>query len=448
MPLGSAQLTLTRVVPEGTELKERVAAGVRPLFTNSEGRFVFQNVPPGPYRLFAERNGYVPFAYGQRSPEGPIALCGDCGTILQVRADETVKNLTLRMTQGAVVSGRVRDARGEPIAGLTVALLRTTFDQNGRRTLNTARAAYTDDRGEYRIFWIAPGRYYLRVGPPSSPGEAGFTVIDRRVETVYYPNSSDPARASAIELQPGAEINTVDVVLPEPTGHRVRGKIIDSTTGKPPQSVDIELSPRQSDSSLSDPEYHTRAEYDPATGAFEIENVIPGVYSLVANVWNNFKGALSADAIEDLRAGANLFETVFMDGGGPAAQTSIDMPASDLNGVVLTLGRGTTVPVQMTVDTGGDPVPGLEPLGVQLESAGNAGGFTRGSSRFNAQGVARLQEVLPGEYRVSVNIAPSKRALRQTDPLRQDGCPESTHTNHDRQYGRVEPGGQHKRRSG
>src|SRR5262245_11640753 len=44
----------------------------RKVSTDSNGRFIFQNVTPGNYRLIAtyDGGGYVPAEYGQRSPTG------------------------------------------------------------------------------------------------------------------------------------------------------------------------------------------------------------------------------------------------------------------------------------------------------------------------------------------------------------------------------------------
>lgn len=402
MPLSRAQLTLTRVdtgnsEPEGKLSAGNTVASSTRVFTDAEGKFVFRGVPPGPHRLLAERNGYVPQAYGQRSAEGE-------GLALNV-ASETIRGITVRMVQGAVVSGRVRDALGEPVAGLHVALLRSVYDNEGKRILTVAREAYSDDRGEYRVYWIAPGRYYVRVGrSPRSGDDLLKIVADRMVQTVYYPGSSSPEQAIAVDLQPGAEVSTIDIVLPEPSGHRLRGRVVDGTTGKPPKSVDIGLFPRQRGAVLSDEDNQKGADYNAETGAFEIQNVIPGDYLLNAGIWGQFDEPVSADALGNVRTGKDLFEAVFA--AGPAAQVLLSMPASDLDGVVLTLGRGVSIPVRLTIETSDNtPVRGIEEMRVELASPG-PGWSMRLSSRFSAQGAAQVKDVLPGEYGVYVHNEP------------------------------------------
>src|SRR4051812_38117987 len=39
--------------------------------TDGSGKFTLSNVPPGRYRLFASRDGYVRAEYGQRGPSLP-----------------------------------------------------------------------------------------------------------------------------------------------------------------------------------------------------------------------------------------------------------------------------------------------------------------------------------------------------------------------------------------
>lgn len=424
IPLSRAQLTLTRVDlqnprPNGKLPIVDVNAppNPRPVFTDSEGRFALRNVPPGHYKLMAERNGYVPQSYGQRSTEGD-------GILLQVIASESKKGIIFRLIQGAVISGRVRDTQSEPLTGIRVALLRMTFDENGKRILTTVREASTDDRGEYRIFWIPPGRYYVRAArSPDNTADGVLRIVaDKVVQTVYYPGSLDPAGALPIELQAGSELTTIDFVAPNPSGHRVRGRVIDSATGKPARNVSIGLAPRQSAVALSDSDSFNSTDYDPSTGLFEIQNVVPGVYSLAATTWGAFDQPLSPDAIEEVRTGKDLFTAMFS--GGSVAETQLDMQASDVDGIVLTLNRGIPIPARISIETNGNfPVSGLDDIRALLTSELNLLG--RGSTRFNAQGTARIQDVLPGEYRASVEMEPSTplyvKQIRygRTDALRE-----------------------------
>jgi hypothetical protein len=127
-----------------------------PVLTETDGKFAFKEIDAGQYRLDAERNGYPTQPYGQK-------VAGGLGTIVNVAAGQSIKDVTFRLVQGCVVTGRVRDAAGEPIAGLGVSLMRSRYDELGKKTLVGVNQRDTDDRGEYRFFWVEPGRYYVMV---------------------------------------------------------------------------------------------------------------------------------------------------------------------------------------------------------------------------------------------------------------------------------------------
>ena len=201
-PLSRAQLTLTRIAPEVAGN----SSAIRTVLTESDGKFIFEDLEAGEYRLSAARNGYTQQSYGQPRPNLP-------GATISLAAGQTLKNVTFRLIQAGVLTGRVRDTQGEPLAGLEVSLMNATYDDEGRLNLSREREARTDDRGEYRFYWISPGRYYVRVGKPQHRDE--FPIVDdRNFQTTYYPNTVDPAQASAVDFQPGAEISAIDVMMP------------------------------------------------------------------------------------------------------------------------------------------------------------------------------------------------------------------------------------------
>src|SRR6202035_1994419 len=38
--------------------------------------------------------------------------------------------------------------------------------QEGQRVMNIVQTARTDDRGEYRLFWLQPAQYFVSATPP------------------------------------------------------------------------------------------------------------------------------------------------------------------------------------------------------------------------------------------------------------------------------------------
>ena len=79
-------------------------------------------------------------------------------------AGQTTRDLLLRLTPAATISGRIRDPQGLPLVDVPVHLFRSSYDFQGRRSSQPAGGVRTNDRGEYRICWVTPGRYYLLAG--------------------------------------------------------------------------------------------------------------------------------------------------------------------------------------------------------------------------------------------------------------------------------------------
>ena len=71
------------------------------------------------------------------------------------------------MSPGAILGGRVFDMAGGLVSNASVQVFSIAY-QTGFALLQPAIAGVaktTDDRGEYRLFWIPPGDYYLGVNP-------------------------------------------------------------------------------------------------------------------------------------------------------------------------------------------------------------------------------------------------------------------------------------------
>src|SRR5262245_57888394 len=251
--------------------------------TDNAGKFILRELEPGFDSLQVQGNGYVPQNYGQRYTDGP-------GTAISLMPGQQVKDIAVSLTPTGNVSGRIRDSSDQPVASVPVQLLRYSYNASGQRTFQSVGSASTDDRREYRIYWVAPGRYYLLAGrPPSSadpliamigaafggPSASG-NPVQPTLDYAYYPGVKDIAMARAIDVQAGAELQTIDVSLSQkPSTYRVRGLVIDGRTGQPPARASVAATPRTAVVdrpgviSPDGDELGSR-HYNPANGTFEI----------------------------------------------------------------------------------------------------------------------------------------------------------------------------------
>src|SRR4029453_14288986 len=106
-------------------------------------------------RLSVSCNSYVDQVYGRKNTSGQ-------GAIISLAPGEKLRNLTFRLVPAGVITGRVRDTSGRPVAGFEVMLLKLSFEEGRQVLVPVADVVPTDDRGEYRHYWVPPGRYYVR----------------------------------------------------------------------------------------------------------------------------------------------------------------------------------------------------------------------------------------------------------------------------------------------
>ena len=314
------------------------ASSVAPLITDTSGRFSFQNVPPGLYSLQAFRDGYSRHSYGQRTPGGPA-------TAIRIAAGQSLPNVVLPLVPAGNISGVIRGPEGQPQVGVPVQLLRATYNAAAQRAFHVEGTARTNDRGEYRLYWLTPGSYVVSAGAvpgpnrttganaPLSPNE----VPDRSFTLTYYPGVFDARGAALVEVTPGGELTGVDFSVPSQQLHRIRGRMIDSNTGQPPASTALSLAYRTLTGASG--AFSAGEKYDPKTGEFELRNVPPGSY-VVQSV------ALEPAAVTE----SETLVKVAAVAARANARLPVDISNHDVDGLLLTLTSGVALPARISVE--------------------------------------------------------------------------------------------------
>ena len=71
-----------------------------------------------------------------------------------------MKGIQFQLPRGSVIGGRVLDEDGDAMPGVMVRVMRYQYQQ-GERRLTPAGTAQTDDRGQFRVWGLMPGDYYV-----------------------------------------------------------------------------------------------------------------------------------------------------------------------------------------------------------------------------------------------------------------------------------------------
>jgi protocatechuate 3,4-dioxygenase beta subunit len=460
-PLKGAQVSLLRAstanVPaalRGANLQlgtvlGNVAAIVATVSTDDSGRFLFTGVDPGEYRVSAEREGYARVQYGQRTVSG-------AGTPFAIEPGQRV-SLQLQMSQAGVVSGRVFNPDNEPESQATVQAYAYQYAE-GRRTLEQVAVAQTNDLGEYRLFWLQPGEYFIGVTSSRNalPGPVGKVDVaeargargaelqilrsiwgDRTLQPlvealtpggpvpVYYPGTIDPAAAIPVNVGIGTETRGVDFNLRPIPSLTIRGRVaagfalggrgqdgpgpVRGAAGRGGDVARFLTNAARSTSQVTITRIggtrgglllnagNTQVQPD---GSFEIGGLAPGSYNLMAT---------ATDA----------------DGRQFTGRIRVDAVSADVNNVTIPVRAGIEVPGQITLEAqapSGFAMSRLRislvnedsPLGAlfgaaiggaALAAAGIPGGGTSAAVEENGRFV--LANVGAAEYRLSVAGLPA-----------------------------------------
>lgn len=274
--------------------------------SGDDGKFVFRNLKPGKYRLVAALadGAYHPAEYGQRDPRGN-------GMLLPVAQGQSVKDIRMEMALTGVITGRIFDGNGEPVAHAPVLAVFTV--PLPLPIPFTAQVVLTDELGYYRLFWLPPGQYIVaatmvdadRRSLPtfvSLPGRTTFlaaermgnapirrslpegNLIEEATRAVYYGDVIDLEQARPIDLRSGGHVSGVDinVGVGRTEGRHVRGVVINGATGQRAAGVTVTVMP------LAAPIGNGASTgTTDSTGAFDIPGIFRGRYAVFTQYLRN-----------------------------------------------------------------------------------------------------------------------------------------------------------------
>jgi hypothetical protein len=240
------------------------------LRTDENGRFSFPNVRPGRFRLLVTDDGFI-------RKTAAITLA----------AGEQKSNIVIALDVAPTFFGHVRDNYNVPIDNILVEAIKVVYGPRGDRSVVSVESALSDDRGEYHLYWLDPGDYYIRAS--SLPQKQGFTIPGNPpadsprplYAPTYYPGSRDPAEATMIHLRVGYNLSGLDFRLQTGSTIGISGIIAIESTGECVGTV-ITATPAGGTASVQT--YQGKSVPPPSRecGHYGVGGLIPGTYILSA----------------------------------------------------------------------------------------------------------------------------------------------------------------------
>ena len=382
----------------------------RTTVTDEEGRFAFAALPAARYSLTATKPGYLDTRYGATRPEGP-------GTPI-VLADNEKAVVAMKLIKGAVITGTVRDAYGEPVRGVTVSVSQLQMNNGERRLSSVGRSEATDDRGQYRVFGLAPGEYFVNTeratvgfypslsqttaedlaaaqrelrasGSAPAPATTPTVLPAKGYAPVFHPGTTLYSQAAAVPVSAGEEKAGVDIEIRLVPFARLSARVL-GPDGQPPAMTQGRLIPQMSLPGLSLVGLDSGMLFNVVTdGTIRINSIPPGEYTLHAGGSTIAPPPMAATS-----------------GGGSAPQGALGLPmwasmpvtidGRDIDGLTIQLQLGKVMTGRIAFE--GTTAP---PPSVSFSLVGPQMGGTMMSRRGTANPEFRIDGIVPAAYRVS-----------------------------------------------
>ena len=382
-PVGTAQISgvIRNASDESAIGRARVIAASdalpepRVTISAADGKYALTELPAGSYTITVTRTGYAPqvYATGRATVSTPIVVANA----------QQVANVDFALVPAGFIGGRILDEDGTPFAGAEVDAL-VTRTENGNDSLFSVSTAQTDDRGEFRLFGLVPGQYYISAGDPAFRAVSTPKGVVRYSPT-YFPGVPFADEARPVVLTGAGQAPRVEFRLKLVPPARVAGKLL-TPDSRPMFSAAIIMSPREGQGvPMVSPE-------DPQLlpdGVFSFGQVVPGNYQIRA------RGQTDP-------AGASLF-----------AVYSLQVVGKDIDNIQMMLRPGAVLNGWLTVENKrGTKPPLLSLLRVRAPFIdGNSFGESL-TGDVSPDGTFALRGLMPGEHQLVVDGLPRPWVLK------------------------------------
>ena len=210
-----------------------------------DGSFSLDKIPPGTYYVIAQLPGYQsPMAQisameRMRPDAATMKSVEDLAQKIVVQASQAA-HVDLRLERGATLSGSVRYDDGSPAPGVTPILMEQQTDGKWKELSTSLLPSTTDDRGHYRFYGLAPGKYAVKATLPTiqastglgtGPGMVSLHMNTGDALVVYSGGALREKDVKPVEVGKGDDTDGIDVIFPLSDLHVVSGTVVAKSDG-------------------------------------------------------------------------------------------------------------------------------------------------------------------------------------------------------------------------
>ena len=244
------------------------------VLTDADGRYEFANVAAGHYTLSAtpepHRSTYLPQRFGDATPTPYLTRPTKAG--LELKPGDVREGLDFALWRGLAIEGRVLDPWNQPMANVSVSVVRT-------RTGGSLRGATTNDRGVYRIYGLPPDRY--RVCADTKDGAASALADGLRSVRTCHLAAVSESQGSEVALLSG-DATGIDIRAQRVDSFTITGTVVDAAGVPVTKAFMGAYAASQhgvSSNAMSD------------AGHFVMKGLVPGRYVVTASVGGAIRGS-------------------------------------------------------------------------------------------------------------------------------------------------------------
>ena len=244
--------------------------------TDEQGNYRLSNLAAGEFEI------------GPAAPQFVVISLEPMKRLL-LNDGDNAEGIDFTLVRGGVITGKVVDSEGRPLIEEQVEI-----QSEGPYTLRVmslnGMSIITDDRGVYRVFGLAPGKYKVAAG--TDEDRLNYNTGRRTVYVqTFHPSTTDKSQATTIEVTEGSETKDVDITLrrSQPT-YSVSVKVVDADSGQPlpDMRVGVQKFSEHGSSGMGGPPTNRK-------GEIRIENLTPGKYAVSLEGFMRSRGSMDSN---------------------------------------------------------------------------------------------------------------------------------------------------------